>query len=124
RLGKLPLMFEPGKAWEYGLNTDVLGRVVEVAAGQTLGEFFQQRIFQPLEMRDTHFVLPAEKRSRLAALYMPNEVKQIRRVGEGPQQSGAVTFSATYPVADQNRYQSGGAGLVSTIGDYASFLQM
>ena len=87
RLAGLPLMFQPGSAWEYGLNTDVLGRVVEVASGQTLDEFFQKRIFRPLQMRDTHFVLPAEKRSRLAALYAPDESKKIRRVGEGPQTS-------------------------------------
>jgi CubicO group peptidase (beta-lactamase class C family) len=128
RLAALPLKFQPGSAWEYGLNTDVLGRVVEVASGQTLEEFFDSSIFRPLEMRDTHFVLPAKKRGRLAALYAPDESKNIRRVGDGPQTSnsaiGTVHYSATYPVADQSRHYSGGAGLVSTIGDYARFLQM
>jgi CubicO group peptidase (beta-lactamase class C family) len=128
KLAGLPLLFQPGTAWEYGLNTDVLGRVVEVASGQTLDEFFQRRIFQPLAMRDTHFVLPAEKRSRLAALYAPDESKRIRRVGEGPQTLataiGTVRYSATYPLADKSQYYSGGAGLVTTLGDYARFLQM
>jgi CubicO group peptidase (beta-lactamase class C family) len=124
RLASMPLMFQPGTAWEYGLNTDVLGRVVEVASGQTLDEFFAKRIFQPLRMNDTHFVLPEAKRPRLATLYAPDDAKQIRRVGAGPQQAGAARYSATYPLATGSQYQSGGAGLVSTIGDYARFLQM
>jgi len=128
RLASVPLLFQPGTAWEYGLNTDLLGRVVEVASSHSLDEFFQTRIFQPLGMRDTHFVLPAEKRSRLATLYAPDDAKKIRRVGEGPQVSatalGSVRYSATYPLADKRQYQSAGAGLVSTIGDYARFLQM
>ncbi len=128
KLAGLPLMFQPGTAWEYGLNSDVLGRVVEVASGQTLDEFFRRRIFEPLGMRDTHFVLPADKRPRLAALYAPDESKQIRRVGNEPQTTktaiGTVRYSATYPLADKSQYHSGGAGLVSTLGDYARFLQM
>jgi CubicO group peptidase (beta-lactamase class C family) len=102
--------------------------VVEAASGQTLDDFFQTRIFQPLQMRDTHFVLPKEKWSRLAALYAPDESKNIRRVGDGPQVSvsaiGTVHYSSTYPLAEKSQYYSGGAGLVSTIGDYARFLQM
>lgn len=128
RLAGVPLLFQPGTAWEYGLNTDVLGRVIEVAAGQTLDEFFQARIFRPLQMADTHFIVPAEKRSRLAALYVPDESKKIRRVGELPQEIAvpgfALRYSATYPTADKSQYHSGGAGLCSTIGDYARFLQM
>lgn len=128
RLANIPLQFQPGSAWGYGLNTDVLGRVVEVASGQTLDEFFQRRIFQPLNMRETYFALPADKRHRLAALYAPDESKKIRRIDDQPQLSisaiGTVPFSATYPLADKTQFHSGGAGLVSTIGDYARFLQM
>jgi CubicO group peptidase (beta-lactamase class C family) len=124
RLVRVPLVFQPGSGWEYGLNTDVLGHVIEVASGQSLDAFFRQRIFEPLGMRDTHFVLPADKRSRLAALYTPDESKRIRRVGAGPQQIGATRFSATYPLNDKSEFFSGGAGLVSTLGDYARFLQM
>src|SRR5262249_16246593 len=79
---------------------------------------------QPLAMHDTHFILPAEKRSRLAVLYAPDGTKQIRRVGDGPQEVRATRYSATYPLADGSQYQSGGAGLVSTIGDYARVLQV
>ncbi|MFN0051617.1 MAG: serine hydrolase domain-containing protein [Planctomycetales bacterium] len=124
RLAMAPLMHQPGVAWEYGLNTDVLGRVVEAASGQTLDEFFHQRIFTPLQMVDTDFIVPAEKRSRLAALYAPQEDKTIRRVPNEPQRIGPVVYSATYSTQDGSRYFSGGAGLCSTIGDYARFLQM
>jgi CubicO group peptidase (beta-lactamase class C family) len=124
RLAGLPLMFEPGASWEYGLNTDVLGRVVEVASGQSLDEFFRTRIFQPLRMFDSHFALPQEKHSRLAALYAPDEAKKIRRVTSEPQTVGATRYSATYPLAASSKYHSGGAGLVSTLGDYARFCQM
>jgi CubicO group peptidase (beta-lactamase class C family) len=128
RLAGQPLLFQPGAAWEYGLNTDVLGRVIEVASGLTLDEFFQTRIFRSLNMHDTHFLLPVEKRARLAALYAPDASKNIRRVGDGPQLSvsaiGTVNYSATFPLADKSQFFSGGGGLVSTIDDYTRFLQM
>jgi CubicO group peptidase (beta-lactamase class C family) len=124
RLARVPLLFQPGTGWEYGLNTDVLGRVVEIVSGQSLDTFFRQRIFEPLNMQDTQFVVPPEKRARLAALYAPNESKQIRRVQDGPQQFGPVLFSTTYSTNDKSEYFSGGAGLASTLGDYARFLQM
>jgi CubicO group peptidase (beta-lactamase class C family) len=124
RLAKLPLLHQPGTAWEYGLSIDVLGRVVEVASGKTLDEFFHTRIFEPLRMRDTGFVVPKNKRSRLAALYTPDDRKMIRRVGESPVTVGSTTFSATFSTADDSRYQSGGVGLASTAGDYGRFLQM
>ncbi|HEY7330053.1 MAG TPA: serine hydrolase [Gemmataceae bacterium] len=124
RIAKLPLLHQPGTTWEYGLNTDVLGRVVEIASGKTLDEFFRERIFAPMQMRDTGFVVPKEKRSRLAALYTPDEKKTIRRVGNEPIRVGSLVYSATYPTADNSRYYSGGAGLVSTAHDYGRFLQM
>ena len=126
RIAKVPLANQPGEAWEYGLNTDVLGHVIEVASGQTLDEFFRERIFKPLKMNDTYFIVPPAKRERLAALYLPGNDpnKTIVRVPPGPQKMGAVPFSATYPIADGSTYYSGGAGLSSTIGDYARFLQM
>jgi CubicO group peptidase (beta-lactamase class C family) len=68
--------------------------------------------------------VPAEKRSRLSALYAPDENKKIRLVGKGPQQIGTVRYSATFPAWEEGRYFSGGAGLSSTLGDYWRFLQM
>ncbi len=124
RLAILPLLHQPGTAWEYSLSTDVLGRVVEVVSGRTLDEFFRERIFGPLKMEDTSFVVPEAKRRRLAALYTLGPDKLIRRVDLGPVEAGALVYSATYPTRDGSTYFSGGAGLSSTIGDYARFLQM
>src|SRR4030095_4042369 len=89
---------------------DVLGRVVEVASGVSLDEFFRQRIFGPLGMDDTYFSIPTEKANRLAALYAIDKAPLHR----GPEQG---TFTDV-------TYYSGGAGLVSTASDYATFLQM
>ncbi|MEX2137950.1 MAG: serine hydrolase domain-containing protein [Pirellulales bacterium] len=124
RLGRVPLLFQSGEKWEYGLNTDVLGRVVEVASGQMLDRFFEERIFKPLAMSDTHFQLPPDKRSRLAALYTTNEDRTIRRVGKERITIGPLVYSSTVPLQEPYRYFSGGAGLVSTASDYVRFCQM
>jgi len=124
RLARLPLAHQPGTAWEYGLSTDVLGRVVEVVSSKSLAAFVQEKIFAPLEMTDTHFVLPESKRGRLAALYEPGSGGSIVRSGEGPTTKGALIYSASLPYAGTKDYFSGGAGLVSTASDYARFLQM
>jgi CubicO group peptidase (beta-lactamase class C family) len=124
RLAGLPLAHQPGTAWEYGLSTDVLGRVVELVSGESLEAFFQEKILTPLKMNDTHFVLPESKRGRLAALYEPDSAGSIKRTGEGPTIKGALIYSASLPYAGTKDYFSGGAGLVSTAGDYARFLQM
>jgi CubicO group peptidase (beta-lactamase class C family) len=124
RLAGLPVLHQPGSAWTYGLNTDVLGRVVEVASGKSLDEIFRERIFGPLGMRDTAFYPPPEKVARIAALYRPGEDKKISRVGKDPVHMGQLTYSATYPYEGPHSYYSGGAGLTSTAADYARFLQM
>ncbi len=124
RLARQPLMFQPGNFWGYGLSTDVLGVVVEVASGQDLETFFRERIFTPLKMNDTFFYIPEEKKNRLAALYIPDRHGKARRVGEGLATVGEMEFSASYPCERYGRYFSGGAGLVSTASDYARFLQM
>jgi CubicO group peptidase (beta-lactamase class C family) len=124
KLARLPLVCQPGAAWEYGLNTDVLGHVVEVVSGRSLEQFCRERIFGPLKMNDTWFVLPKEKRSRLSALYAAGADKTIARVGTGPITAGSAVYSATYPTRDDSKYHSGGAGLVATAGDYFRFCQM
>jgi CubicO group peptidase (beta-lactamase class C family) len=118
KLGGLPLKHQPGEAYTYGLNIDVLGYLVEVLSGMPLDQFFRTRIFQPLGMNDTYFFQPKEKHTRVVPLYqVKNEV--IEKV--------------TTPVYDNVRpeyptlagtYFSGGAGLSSTAEDYAKFLQM
>ena len=99
KLAKLPLACQPGAAWEYGLNTDVLGHVVEVVSGKSLEEFFRERIFKPLKMNDTYFVLPKEKHSRLCALYSVGPDKPIARVGNEPVTTGAAVFYGHVPDA-------------------------
>ena len=124
RLGELPLLFEPGSEYAYGLSIDVLGHLVEVISGETLGEFFDTRIFAPLEMTDTHFYLEASKLDRLAALYAPTVNGGIREVTDEATENGYLVYSATYNHGGPRTYFSGGAGLVSTAQDYLRFLQM
>jgi CubicO group peptidase (beta-lactamase class C family) len=113
-LAELPLMFQPGAEWAYSMSIDVLGRVVEVLSGMTLGEFMKKRIFEPLGMNDTGFFCPEDQAHRLAALYVPNpaDKKALRADGMG---AGALNK----PVAEL-----GGGGLVSTMADYVKFAEM
>jgi CubicO group peptidase (beta-lactamase class C family) len=124
KLAKLPLVCQPGAAWEYGLNSDVLGHVVEVISGKSLDQFCRERIFRPLKMTDTYFIVPKEKRARLSALYSIDADKKISRVGDKPVTHDAVTYSSNYSTNDGSKYYSGGAGLASTTGDYFRFCQM
>lgn len=125
RLARLPLAFQPGTEWHYGLNTDVLGRVIEVVSGQSLDQFLRERLFKPLQMNDTSFIVPREKRDRLAAVYGIEDGKPLARLTSVLTQRGPLVYSPTFPVWDDNAgYYSGGAALVSTLGDYARFLQM
>lgn len=119
RLGKLPLFFQPGEKWKYGLNHDVLGYLIQVWSGMTLEEFFITRIFKPLGMKDTYFNLPAEKGSRLVNFFQQDTSGVIKK--QGSVFGGALDMN--YPLQKTN-YFSGGGGLVSTIYDYAILLQM
>lgn len=118
RLGKLPLFFQPGEKWMYGLNHDVLGYLVQVWSGMTLEEFFAKRIFQPLGMKDTYFNLPAEKASRLVNFFQ----QDTGAIKKQPSVFGGA-LDLNYPL-QKTTYFSGGGGLVSTIYDYAILLQM
>lgn len=124
KLARLPLMHHPGERFSYGLNTDVLGHLVEIVSGMTLDQFFQKRIFEPLKMKDTHFFLPEEKLPRLAAVYNQLPDGRIKRMGDEPDERGYLIYSATFHYKGPRNFFSGGAGLVSTAGDYARFLQM
>lgn len=108
-IAKIPLMYEPGTAWEYGHSTDVLGRVVEVASGKTLDVFLKERIFDPLEMADTAFQVPQNKLDRLA---QPQPDPVTGKTPELLDVSQPATFFA------------GGHGLVGTASDYLRFAQM
>lgn len=123
-LAKQPLMNHPGEEWQYGLSTDVLGRLVEVVSGLPLDRFFRERIFEPLQMNDTYFFLPEEKVPRLAAVYTPDVNGSIERLSTDSVKMGDAVFSTTYHYKGPRTYYSGGAGLVSSASDYARFLQM
>ena len=119
KLAKLPLMHQPGEKWTYGLNTDVLGYLVEILSGQSLDEFFRKRIFEPLGMNDTYFYLPSSKYNRLVHIFVEKDEKLT--LPDAIEQNG--TFIVDYP-KKPGTYFSGGAGLSSTVMDYAIFLQM
>jgi len=120
-LGGLPLMHQPGEKFTYGLNTDLLGYLVEVISGMNLDQFFRKKIFEPLGMKDTYFYLPREKRNRLATLYTEDSTKHIKKNGETYELNG--TLYVDYPNMD-GTYYSGGGGLSSTAYDYSIFMQM
>jgi len=109
QLAALPLMFEPGTVWEYGRATDVLGRLIEVISGKTLGAFLREYIFEPLGMMDTGFSVPAQHHGRIA--------EPFARDPEGGLQMRLID------VREEGVWESGGGGLASTALDYARFLQ-
>jgi CubicO group peptidase (beta-lactamase class C family) len=109
-LAALPLMHQPGEVWEYSLSTDVLGRVVEIIEGASLGEVLRARIFEPLGMDDTAFFIPPAKLGREAKTMSP---QVYLNMGVDPK-----------PTTEPPPCESGGGGLLSTIGDYARFCAM
>lgn len=122
KLSALPLLFHPGEQWQYGVSTDVLGRLVEVLSGNTLDEFFRQRIFKPLGMNDTGFDVPANKLDRFTVNY---------QWGQSPfalSDDAGKRVIADHPsksrFARPATFFSGGGGLVSTAQDYMRFCQM
>jgi CubicO group peptidase (beta-lactamase class C family) len=108
-LAAQPLQYEPGTVWEYSRATDVLGALVEVVSGQTLGKFLEEQIFKPLKMLETGFSVPASKHNRVAEAFKkdPDGGIQLKLIN----------------IQDQPKFESGGGGLASTIQDYARFLQ-
>jgi CubicO group peptidase (beta-lactamase class C family) len=124
RLAGMPLLFNPGDRWEYGLSVDVLGRLVEVISGKPLDQFLRERIFVPLGMKDTYFYPPKDKVDRLAAVYTYYADKGLNRFPDTPITEGPFSYSADYPYRGPKKLFSGGAGLVSTAQDYVRFCQM
>jgi len=116
RLGTLPFVAQPGDAWVYGYNTDILGCIVEKASGSPLDAFIRDRITAPLGMKDTQFFLPAAQKDRLAAVYASGTDGKYARAREGARGQG-------HYVEGPRRSFAGGAGLLSTARDYARFLE-
>ena len=116
-LGQIPLAFAPDSSWCYGFSADVLGAVIEEVSGMRFGAFLEENLFKPLNMKDTGFYVPDETYSRLAAAYETAEDASLRRY------DGDYLMIRNKADAPP-RYESGGAGLLSTIDDYARFAQM
>ena len=116
RLSKIPLNYHPGEKWEYSHATDVVGHLVEVISGQSLDVFLRKRIFEPLDMRDTHFYLDDTKDGRLTAQYGPGEKMEIELRDPGSDESRWIQ--------SPRHLFSGAGGLISTARDYLRFQQM
>ena len=119
KVGTIPLLFQPGTDWSYSVAVDLQGAVVERISGKPFGQFLQERVFGPLKMTDTAFMVPADKVGRLAAVYGfdPQTFKLVEAVA-GPGGKGVQDYTKP-PLLE-----SGGGGMVSTISDYGRFAQM
>ncbi|MDP2127373.1 MAG: serine hydrolase domain-containing protein [Pseudohongiella sp.] len=117
RLATVPFLRHPGEAWVYGYNTDVLGCVAERISGMPLDELIRTRITEPLQMNDTHFFVPMEKRERLVTVYASDDEGKAVRAPEGARGQGSYSDGP-------RRNFAGGAGLISTVRDYARFVEM
>ncbi|CAN5414659.1 serine hydrolase domain-containing protein [soil metagenome] len=122
-LAGLPLRHEPGSRWTYGLSTDMLGRVIEVVSGQTLDQFFEEEIFEPLGMSYTRFFLTPAKQEHLVPLYRNTARNSLERVS-ALSLNNTEDIDTEYSNEASRSYFSGGAGLQGTAEDYQRFLQM
>jgi CubicO group peptidase (beta-lactamase class C family) len=114
RLGKLPLLYQPGTHFQYSVSTDVLGRLVEVVSKQPLDEFFRRHLFEPLDMKDTGFFVPKDKQDRLGSIHGKNGKGKLITAASPPRNQWFTKPALL----------SGGGGLLSTARDYARFCQM
>ncbi len=119
RIASLPFDAHPGERFVYGYNTDILGVVIEQVSGESLDTFLENRILEPLGMKDTHFYLPESKVDRLATVYSALEGGSLERAPS----PGGMVGQGEYVYGPRKSF-SGGAGLLSTASDYARFLQM
>lgn len=111
RIARLPLAYQPGTTWDYSHSTDILGRVVEVVSGKSLYQFEKERILDPLGMKDTSFYVTDKAKQPLIAEPFPND----RKIGNDAEMNDPRVV---------RKWESGGGGMVSTIGDYARFVRM
>ena len=117
RMGRCPLLFDPGSHWAYGSGADIMGAVIEKVSGMSFGEFLKKEIFDPLGMNDTAFYVPEEKAHRLANVYES-------QAGGGMIIYDGENLGIENPPVHKPAFESGGAGLMSTIDDYAKFARM
>lgn len=116
KIGHCPLAFQPGTSWNYGASADVLGALVESVSGMRYGEFLRKNLFEPLEMNDTGFYVPKEKQERFARSYAVSE--------EGYKPYEGIHLAISNTMDKPPAFESGGAGLCSTLDDYAKFATM
>jgi CubicO group peptidase (beta-lactamase class C family) len=126
RLGELPLAIQPGSAWHYGINMDVLGRLIEVSSGQGFPEFLEDQLFAPLGMKDTAFYVPDEKIDRFAALYRPPSERPPSEGAASDPEPALELVDAPYTSSyrEPPAMPGGGGGLVGTARDYMRFALM
>jgi CubicO group peptidase (beta-lactamase class C family) len=121
-LAKIPLEFSPGEAWNYSVSTDVIGYLIGMISGKPFEQFLKERIFEPLEMKDTDFFVPAGKAHRFAACYSASP--QGAMTFHASERKGGLTLQddpATSPFLSRPSFISGGGGLCSTAADYLTF---
>ena len=116
RMAKMPLHHEPGERYTYAIGIDVLGYLIEIISGQKLSEFLEKEIFRPLEMKDTYFYIPEEKKNRLVPVLTKKEGQWSI--------FNDTRYNVNYPVEGAKKFYSGGAGLSSTVEDYYKFLSV
>ena len=121
-LAKLPLAFQPGSGWRYGLSFEVLAALVEIVSGEWFDMFLKRRILEPLRMEDTGHIVPRENAARLAALYGTSEMGE-RKLIEAPANSPHV-LPPSFQYESGTAWLPGGGMMVSTISDYARFVHM
>lgn len=119
-LGSVPLLFQPGEAWHYGISADVIAGVVEAVSGVPYGEFLKKEIFEPLEMKDTDFYVKEEEFHRLAQMYSRIDAQGHLREADEKAYAWLNMYAPTRPPY----IESGGGGLYSTLEDYSHFVQM
>jgi len=124
RLARLPLYKHPGELWDYSLASDVLGYLVEVVSGMKFDKFVQSRIFDPLNMKDSHFFIPEEKLNRLAAVWKSDWKGSLVRADDKPIVSGDLWLCPSDAHMLSGKYLAGGASVLSTVKDYYQFAQM
>ncbi len=117
-LATVPLLFQPGSAWNYSVATDVVGRLVEVASGQKLDDYFRQHIFAPLGMHDTFFAVPPDRQARLAALYIGSLKEPLR---PGLRRADNLPYEGAY--LKSVPFLGGGGGLVTSLADYTALVR-
>jgi CubicO group peptidase (beta-lactamase class C family) len=119
KLAKLPLLFQPGEEWQYSISIDILARLIEIWSGKSFIEFLKERIFDPLGMVDTNFYVPKVNHNRLTTNYSPIDLRDPMTPGLKPCPDLMIGS-----VLEPKNFHSGGGGLVSTMSDYTTFIQM